>query len=183
MGFKQEGKNMKKIVNLFLFVMMVALAMPAAAHKQNLSMAAKFDFVHLLNHGVGGSLAFKVADRVALKIPFGIHSLYPAFDGGIGLGVTYYFTAKALEGGWYAETNLNLHHHDQQVQIIELAHGSHLGLIPGLNLGLQLLGGYGWHWENGMALDLGIGAELVADINFKQFKIAPAATVAVGYAW
>jgi hypothetical protein len=134
---------------------------------------------------LGGELMFKVADRIALVVPvYGSFWYFGSESGsfnwwsiGAGIGARFFLSDSAFKSGWYVET------------AAQVGYGQLNGSVSSFVLNPYVIGGYGWVWDSGLALNLGLGLQYT----YRSASVSnsptwwsypfPAAEISLGYAF
>ena len=147
----------------------------------------------LLIGALSGNFSYAIGDRMALMVPLAVQflpfSLYTEIDGqgfnaggnvfsiSAGVGVKFFLSADAFESGWYV------------YPAVEAGYGSRFG-YDNFVLTISALGGYGWVWDSGFSLNLGLGLSYshwfstqAGALRVYQRYPFPTLELALGYTW
>jgi hypothetical protein len=184
---------MKKFVKILAIIFALGLVTSSLLAKSiDRNMAISVNPIQLLAGGTAGKFSVGVADRVSIVVPFALAAVYPnpstnsrigdisayTLALSLGVGATYYFSDKAFKNGWYGEA-------DMLVTYIFWSTTSPWLLSP------EIRAGYGWVWENGFLINLGLGLAYSFRASGQDPTytwgympgFSPTGELALGYSW
>lgn len=140
---------------------------------------------------LGGNLplSFRLGlnDNVALGIHgearfYGWNRYTRGFGGGLGVSAKFFLSAPTFQDSWYVEPSLMVHYYSLQDSRAKF-----------WNISPSVVGGYGWVWDSGFSLNLGLGVQYsYAFIDHKVFGDAtiwdihgfgPTGDFSLGFVW
>lgn len=136
-------------------VAMFLVFSPAGLAKNEYSSNVTVSPVQVLQLSLDGKYAFKLRDNIALTVPVTLQYL-PEIEGfssryfAAGLGAKFFLSSNVFESGWYIEPSI----------MAGFSKASRPGLYPFSSpfVKTTVMGGYGWVFNNGVSINLGIGA-------------------------
>lgn len=186
---------MVKILYALAFLMFMHNSMLQAAEMKPLELKERTMEISVNPIGglflgrLSGAFQFKVADQIAMVVPLslslwglsfgtaGNSSSFATWSVYSGIGARFFLSDKAFKSGWFLDA------------ILQLGYTRLNGVGGAFAANPWFLGGYGWVFDSGLAINLGLGiqynyytaqgTELPLWIGFPL----PVLEASLGYSW